>query len=134
MIILILDDQDIRHDTVERYLSKEHTVLHAFNALEALEIIKSYNGRIGLAMLDHDLQDIVTEDGRKYERHGVYFLAEMFKEIPEDKWPARFILHSHNNVGVKNMLDDLTRMGQIVSVLNFSSDNVKYIAEMIRPQ
>lgn len=135
MIILFLDDQDIRHETAEKLLSKEHTVLHAFNADEAIEIISTYKDRVGLAMLDHDLNDKVEEaDGYKYERHGVYFIAKMFAEVPEDKWPAQFVVHSHNPEGVRNMISDLRRRDQTCSAATFSGDMVRNLADRIRPQ
>lgn len=135
MFILILDDGDTRHNIVERLLSKEHVVLHAFNADEAIEILKTCNKRVGLALLDHDLGDFVEEEnGRKYERHGVYFLAKMFADLPEDKWPAQFILHSGNVVGVQNMLTDLRNRDQVVDAINFSGDMIKRLAERIKPQ
>src|SRR5271169_538039 len=130
MIILLLDDDaDIRHTAVERHLSKEHTVLHAFNAEEALQLLMTYQGKIGLAMLDHDLGDFVVEDdGRRTERHGVYFLQRMFNDVPEEKWPAQFVLHSGNVVGVENMRTDLRNRDQIVNVMRFSGAMLEHLA------
>jgi len=55
MLILFLDDQEIRHEGAEKHFAKEHTLLHAFDMYEAVDVIKSCKQRIGLAMLDHDL-------------------------------------------------------------------------------
>lgn len=134
MLILFMDDQDVRHHSVERCFSKEHTVLHAFNADEAIEIILSCKTTIGLAMLDHDMADFAEVDGRKFEKHGVYFLSRLFTDVPKEKWPAQFIVHSRNNVGNQNMLTDLTRMEQVVSVIPFTVENLTLIAERIKAQ
>lgn len=95
MNILFLDDAQERHDLAEKYLSKEHILLHCFNADEALEVITSFQGTIGLAMLDHDLMDELTgryEDGTPFEKHGVYFVMSLISDIPKDKHPARAIV------------------------------------------
>lgn len=136
MIILMLDDDaEMRHTPVERALSKDHTVLHAFTADEALSIILQCQGRIGLAMLDHDLSDfLIEEDGMRIERHGAYFLHRMFNEVPEDKFPAQFVLHSGNPVGVDNMLAILRNRGQQVDAMRFSPEMLKNLTERLRPQ
>lgn len=134
MFILFMDDQDVRHASVERQFSKEHTVLHAFNADEAIEIILSCKSTIGLAMLDHDMADFAEVDGRKFEKHGVYFLDRLFSEAPKEKWPAQFIIHSRNNVGSENMRVALTMMAQIASIIPFTVENLALIAERIKAQ
>jgi hypothetical protein len=103
MYILMLDDQQVRHDVVERHFAREHIVLHAFNFDDAVEILNSCQHRIGLAMLDHDLQDFKEQDGRIVERHGAYFVDYMLNFIPEDKWPVQYVLHSYNYNGATNM-------------------------------
>lgn len=136
MFILLLDDDaDIRHKAVERHLSPDHVILHTFTADEAIQTIMTCQHRIGLAMLDHDLADfVIEEDGRKTERHGVYFLSRMFNDVPEEKWPAQFILHSGNVVGVKNMYTDLRNRGQEVYPMPFSGMMLDHLAERIKPQ
>ena len=136
MIILMLDDDaDIRHTAVEKYLSKEHIVLHAFNCQEGLDLILQCQGKIGLALLDHDMADfLIEEDGMKIERHGAYFLHRMLNEIPEEKWPAQFLCHSGNPVGVDNMLSILRNRDQVVDAIRFSGEMLRNLAERIRPQ
>lgn len=135
MLILFMDDQEIRHDLAEKYLSKDHVILHAYTADEAIGIILACQERIGLAMLDHDLQDFYTgEDGCKYERHGVYFLERMFRDVPKDMLPAQFILHSFNPVGVNNMYAILKGKNLLGVNISFSGDAMRSIAERIRPQ
>ena len=135
MIILILDDDaDIRHKAVERHFAKDHTVLHAFTADEAVSILMTCQERVGIALLDHDLQDFAEENGRRIERHGVYFLAKMFNTVPEERWPAQFVLHSHNVPGVRNMSTDLRGKGQVFIAMAYSQDMLAHLAERIRPQ
>jgi len=136
MLVLLMDDQDERHDLVEKYLSKAgHKVLHSFSAPEALELISTCPNRIGLALLDHDLQDIVVEDnGRKYERHGVWFVREMFATIPKDRLPAEFIVHSWNIDGAKNMVADLRKQEQIATAMSFCGDMLTQLVYRLMPQ
>lgn len=135
MYILFLDDMNVRHTTVDRHLLKDHSILHAWSADDAIQILMSCEHKIDLAFLDHDLQEIcIREDGSEYEKHGVYFLSKMFSDVPEDKWPLQFIVHSHNPVGVKNMVSDLTNMKQDCVALQFSAGMLDHIEEVWRIQ
>jgi CheY-like chemotaxis protein len=136
MIVLFMDDQQVRHDLVEKLFSaSKHIVLHAFNAIEALEIIKNSPNRVGLALLDHDLMQIVEEeDGRKWEMHGVWFVSQMLANIEADKMPVSFIIHSYNAAGAKYMYDDLVKNGHIASMVPFSGDMLKELIAKITVQ
>lgn len=144
MIILLLDDQEIRHATTEKYFARDHILYSAFDADEAIDILLSGRGTIGLALLDHDLNQFVSAEsglivpydysGSKIEKHGVYFLTRMFSDVPKDRWPAQFVLHSYNQVGAKSMYDKLIEMGQVATILSFSGDNMKLVADKIRAQ
>lgn len=143
MHILFLDDGDIRHESAERHLSKNHTLLHAFHAEEALKILISCQERIGLAMLDHDLNYFVNDtgervgyeyDGKKTELHGIWFLNQMFDGVPKDKWPAQFIIHSRNVPAAKNMHGHLLAYEQTSTILPFSGDMLKTVAARILSQ
>lgn len=129
MYILFLDDQDVRHDLAEKLLSAAgHTVLHAFRCDEAINIIANFVQPIGIAFLDHDLMDIVEEeDGRKTEYHGAYFVDYVVKNIPQDKWFHRAIVHSYNATGAKYMRDTLTKNGIHCVMDNFSGDMLKRV-------
>jgi hypothetical protein len=112
MNILFLDDQQERHSLAEKYLSPYHTLLHCFTADEALEIISSFQGIIGIAMLDHDLSDELTgryEDGTPFEKHGIWFVNELINNIPVAKHPPYVIVHSYNPDGSKNMTNTLNK-------------------------
>lgn len=135
MLILLLDDDvDIRHKLVDKHLAKEHTIIHTFNVDAAINALLTSQDRIDIALLDHDLGDFVLEeDGSKYERHGVYFLYRMFNEVPEDKLPLQFILHSGNVVGVENMRHMLQNKKQTTTVARFSGQMLTDLANKIRP-
>lgn len=140
-VILFMDDQEIRHEIAEKYLSKNYLLLHAYTADEAIQILTSYQSRIGVAMLDHDLFDFMSEDGKKVpfeyegkkiEKNGVYFLNRMFNDIQKDKWPVRYIIHSHNHSGSKNMITDLLALEQTVEALPFSGETLAKIANALQ--
>jgi|SRR5271165_3069422 len=129
MYILFLDDQDIRHDLAEKVLSSAgHAVLHAFNVEEGIYIVSNFVGTIGLALLDHDLDDLRQDaDGRITEYHGLYFVDYMIANVPEDKWFHRAIVHSYNPNGAKYMRDKLSSVGIHATMDNFSGDMLKRV-------
>ena len=129
MYILFLDDQDIRHELAEKYLSSAgHDTLHAFNVEEGISIVSNFAKPIGLALLDHDLDDIREEpDGRKTEYHGAYFVDYMIANVPEPKWFHRAIVHSYNPYGAKYMSDKLNANGIHSKMDNFSGDMLKRV-------
>jgi len=129
MYILFLDDQDIRHELAEKYLSSAgHDTLHAFNVEEGIDIVSNFTKPIGLALLDHDLDDIREEpDGRKTEYHGAYFVDYMIHHVPEEKWFHRAIVHSYNPYGAKYMMDKLNSVGLHTKMDNFSGDMLKRV-------
>jgi hypothetical protein len=129
MHILFLDDQVIRHELAEKYLSSAgHTVLHAFNVEEGIDIVSNFVNPIGLALLDHDLNDIREEgDGRKTEYHGAYFVDYIIANVPEAKRFHRAIVHSYNPYGAKYMTDKLNTNGIHTKMDNFSGDMLKRV-------
>jgi CheY-like chemotaxis protein len=138
MNILFLDDQQERHDLAEKYLSPYHTLLHCFTADEALEIIQSFQGVIGLAMLDHDLRDELTgrhEDGTSFEKHGMWFVNELISNVPIAKHPPYVIVHSYNPDGGKNMTNTLNKYSDSIHARQevFSGAMLKrLVAELIQ--
>ena len=134
MNILFLDDQQLRHDIAERYFSPVHTLLHAFNPKEAITIIETYKQSIGLAMLDHDLNCFVSDAGiivpfdykdKKTELDGKWFIRTMIETVPQQKWPAYFIVHSHNDAGTKSMASLLNQANAYVSIRRFTENMIK---------
>lgn len=133
MLILFLDDEQIRHDLAVKYLGAQHTILHAFNADEAISLIKSSQQRIGMALLDHDLQEFVSdEDGYKWEKHGGYFVRMLIDMIPEDKLPAQIIIHSYNEPGAEGMKAALKNKGITALHIQFSGSMLRQVVEMLK--
>lgn len=138
MIILIVDDQQIRHDYVENILGKSHTVLHAFGFDDAIEAFKGCQEKIDLLLLDHDIYDFVDERGNKVvidkmittlagtrERTGKTVLEYVVNNLPEKKWPTRIIIHSHNVYGGENIASVCKERG-------IPSENRRFHIEMIK--
>lgn len=98
MIILIVDDEEYRHESAEKHLTKDHVLLHAYNVNEAIDVINGCQQKIGLALLDHDLQDFSTGA----ELNGSS-LATLWLNLEEGKHPARVIAISNNFQGAHNI-------------------------------
>jgi hypothetical protein len=161
MLILFIDDSQTRHNTIERYFGKEHTVLHTYDYEETVKTITSCKNKIGLAMFDHDLGDYSCpncsikltykvspggiidhprsaycfdckwkygDDGVIAERTGDTIVRHMIEFIPEEKWPATAIVHSHNGDRAKYMVNDLTKAGIFTRRLLYSTDMIQALA------
>ena len=103
MFILFLDDNQDRHDAAEKAFSQsDHILLHAYNQSDVLEIVKGCQEKIGLAMLDHDL-----DEG---EPNGSQ-VASAWLSLDAKKFPARVIVHSNNSEGAKNIVSKFTSAG-----------------------
>lgn len=97
MFILFLDDNQVRHDSAEKaFTNSGHTLLHAFTQEDVLQILNSCQERIGLAMLDYDLD--------QGEPTGSEIASQVLNTIAEEKWPARVIVHSNNPDGALNII------------------------------
>jgi CheY-like chemotaxis protein len=133
VIILILDDEQIRHDLTEKYLGKENIILHAFNADEAIAILKASQQRIGLALLDHDLHEFVADEtGHKWEKHGGYFVRTMIDMVREENWPAQIVIHSYNSGGAQGMKTTLKAKGVYARYMPFSGEMLRAIVEELK--
>jgi hypothetical protein len=96
VIILLVDDEQVRHDSAEKHLSSPaHVLLHTFDVAEAMEIINGCQDKIGLALLDHDL-------GQGYIDGS--WLAGKWLELVDEKLPARVIVISQNEPGALNIV------------------------------
>jgi CheY-like chemotaxis protein len=108
MRILILDDLHERHEGFRKILY-QHTLTHVMCYSEAVAALK-WN-RYDMLCLDHDLGDIdMGDDGRFKTGCDV---AAWLEKNPA-RCPAKVLVHSHNPVGVKNILDclaDLKKSG-----------------------
>ena len=56
----------------------------------------------------------------------------MFAYIPNNMWPAQFIIHSHNTVGARRMYEELIEKEQTVSIIPFTMESLVQISNMIR--
>lgn len=98
MRVLILDDESVRLDAyAERY--KGHIVHCATNAQEAVDLLGTWH--YDIVQLDHDLGS-GCETGERVAQ----YLASMDAHRPE-----LVVVHSHNPVGAKRMLDVLRDAG-----------------------
>jgi CheY-like chemotaxis protein len=131
-VILFLDDEQIRHDLADKYLGKEHTILHAYTAPQALDMINASAQKIDLGMLDHDLHHFVEDDGHKSERHGVWFVSNLLHDVHPDKWFARVIIHSYNADGARYMREALRKAGIQADYIPFSGSMLRQIAEELK--
>lgn len=142
MIILIVDDEQYRHDSAEKHLTKDHVLLHAYNVTEALQVIQGCQARIGLALLDHDLQDfgkeetspagIILPDVGK-ERTGST-LASAWLGMDENKHPARVIAISNNFNGAHNITSKFNSAGVHAAHRPFDLTLMRDLAEELREQ
>jgi CheY-like chemotaxis protein len=96
--ILILDDEQIRHDTFAKRWTGQQ-LYHVYTIDAALRAVNTI--KFDLATLDHDLGEDAT---------GMLFLDRMMLEVPKEQWPFQAIVHSHNPVGALNMLNKLRDM------------------------
>lgn len=133
MIIIFLDDQDIRHTLAEKYLSADHTILHAWNYDEMINILNSCQKRIGLIMFDRSLGDFIEEDGNQVERTGHDVIHYMRDNIISEKYPAMAIVHSYDPQA-KEMSEDLNKMGINARQIPFSGEMLKVLVNELKPQ
>jgi len=107
MNILVLDDQQQRHDAFARRF-EGHSVWHVRTYAEARrELAKR---RYDLATLDHDIFDFVTVRGRRREYTGVD-VARLIAEMHPERRPGRIAIHSWNRSAALNMQSILRSAG-----------------------
>jgi hypothetical protein len=114
MRILILDDDQTRHDAfAQKYAG--HELTHVYNFAEATAAL-SANEPYDLASFDHDLADFQPEtkpDGSAGMREYTGYDVVMFlvSNLPEDRWPAKAIIHSWNAPRARQMAEVLRDRG-----------------------
>jgi DNA-binding response OmpR family regulator len=58
MTILVVEDNDLLRELLRRGLDQRYTVLEARDGQEALQILRSYSGRLDLLLADVGLPDL----------------------------------------------------------------------------
>lgn len=109
MKILVLDDDQLRHDAFKKNL-KGHDVTHVYSANDAAKAVKEH-AKFDAFFLDHDLADFAdsgTGYGAAIELTGADFAAwlarpEEMGGAPKDKIPSIIWIHSWNPDGAKRM-------------------------------
>lgn len=126
MIILIVDDEQVRHDIAEDvFTAAGHTVLHAFNAEEGKEILQAGTQRIGLLMLDHDMG---------FGGSGSDLAGFILNELNPEKFPAQAVSHSWSHHGAANIASKLRTAGIHTSEWPFEVALCKKLVLALRPQ
>jgi CheY-like chemotaxis protein len=110
MRILVLDDEEVRHDAFSlRLLGNE--VVHVWNLEQIQQKLKAEDA-FDLIYLDHDLGE--EADGRDV----VNFIV---RELPQQQWPKEVIVHSWNFYAANQMVQTLKDAGIKASYQAFSA-------------
>lgn len=102
MRILVLDDEQVRHDEFARRWATYERV-HVKTVGEAIEALEG--GKFDVATLDHDLEDFVCLP-YPVELTGLD-VARYIARMPPEKRPNQVVVHSWNPVGAANMVNAL---------------------------
>lgn len=113
MRILILDDDEIRHNEFAKVLD-EHEVLHAYTAGVAIKWMTEQ--QFDLILLDHDLGEY-TEDGE--EITGMAAAQFLALHLPFEQRPLMVIVHSWNLSRAVAMVETLRKAGLNVQKSEF---------------
>jgi CheY-like chemotaxis protein len=119
--ILVLDDDDVRHERFSFYLSKEHNVTHVHTFQGAIDAL--LNGVFDVVFLDHDLNDhhyrSVTKGGSwSIDKHlltGYDVCVFLTKVLAKEARPKLAIVHSWNPPGAEAMMHVL-KEGEIRAI------------------
>lgn len=114
MRILIVDDEQLRHDFFARSYAGDE-VVHAYGFYEATDALDK-GQKFDIIQLDHDLGDHRTPDHMvemygRYELTGWHVAHHLAMEMPYDKRPNKVIVHSVNPDGAKSIHMFLERHG-----------------------
>ena len=108
MNILIVDDQQLRHDKfIKEY--PDDNLFHVYNFDSAAQALDTQ--KFDMIMLDHDLGDYsgTFADGTPGKELTGYEVAlYLVRVVPESNWPEYVMIHTLNNVAawsIKNLLN-----------------------------
>ena len=134
MNILIVDDLQTRHNIVEELLGKKHTIFHAFDVFDAIEVIERCQQRIAICLLSYSMNSFSTsEDGEQIEKTGIDLIEYIDCHIPKDKYPAIAYVHSHDDRS-KDMVASLIELDIFAQHRPFSSLMIKAILREFETQ
>ncbi len=107
MRILVLDDDDERHESFRRYLARDNEVFHVFTVDGAITALIG-EPVFDIAFLDHDLNDhhYKSEQTGGYgnvKLNGFDVASFIAKILAKEKRPKRVVVHSWNEDGAKMM-------------------------------
>ncbi len=100
-LILILDDQGVRHDGFKVMLNG-HVLKHACTASHAQELLDDHV--FDMAFLDHDLgESVIPGNGMDVVHHIL--------SMPEANRPKEVVVHSWNESAALRMVAELQAVG-----------------------
>lgn len=122
MRILVLDDDDIRHQAFARRFIN-HSVVHAMTVDEACDALNKE--KFDLVHLDHDLNDhghrsVAASMYGQVELTGFDVARFIARDLTIDNRPDRVVIHSWNPPGAKMMAEILRDADISVSYEPFS--------------
>jgi response regulator of citrate/malate metabolism len=127
MFILIVDDEQVRHNIAENYLSDIPgcSLLHAFTYEEGKELLEMATRPIALLLLDHDLGS---------GKNGSDLAGFILNELDIAKFPAQAVSHSWSAPGAANVTSKLRTAGIPTRVWPFDAELCKFMVEQLQPQ
>lgn len=111
MRILVLDDDDVRHERFKDYF-RGHEVSHVYTVDGAITALIG-DPVFDFAFLDHDLNDYhhksLHNDGGygKVELNGVDVASFIARILDVEKRPREVVVHSWNPAGARSMINIL---------------------------
>lgn len=106
--LLILDDEEIRHETFRKILVGRN-IFSVYDYDQLVALYSQYD-RFDVVYLDHDLSLKQAAGMPNNEKNGTD-AAEFIASLPPECRPARAILHSWNDYGAKRQQHILIEAG-----------------------
>lgn len=100
MKILILDDEEIRHQCFAQMLGSEHELWHAYTPEQFFRQLRRVE-KFDVVSFDHDLGRAMDGDD----------CAKEMLRLPDDRWPDQCWVHSWNPVGAERIMRTLMASG-----------------------
>jgi len=110
--ILVLDDEQARHDVFASILKNE-AVVHCYNFDEVIKTMTS-GPRFDMVFLDHDLGTGNSEISDQIDlpyANGYHVALFICQDLAFEKRPKRILIHSWNEYGAEKMESLFRRNG-----------------------